>query len=173
MQRATWSETGVRTITDSNGLKRTIRTIDLLECKTNRISISRVTARQADGGLVRIYGTYRSYKTYRTAALVCFAGNCATAIKPYHHKPRKRRYSPNYLTPVGRQPNDRRPSQRAYFRGVIAPLSASFAEEPQQARTGVRNWRGDDRKARGSKRERPVKNRRLRACAGRSSRRRR
>ena len=32
--------------------------------------------------------------------------------KPYLHKPRKRRYSSNYLTPAGRQPNDRRPNRR-------------------------------------------------------------
>ena len=43
-------------------------------------------------------------------------------------------------------------SQRA--RSVIAPLSGSFAEESRQERTGVRDWSGDDRKARGSKRER-------------------
>ena len=49
--------------------------------------------------------------------------------KPYHPKPRKRRYPPYYHPPVGRQPNDRRPSQRASLRGVIAPLFASFAEE--------------------------------------------
>ena len=62
----------------------------------------------------------------------------------------------NYLTPVRLQPDDRRKSQRAYFRGVIAPLFASFAEEPRQERTCVRDWSGDDRKARESKRERPV-----------------
>ena len=49
--------------------------------------------------------------------------------KPYHHKPRRRRYSTNYLTPVRHPPDDRRHSQRAYFRGVIATLFASCAEE--------------------------------------------
>ena len=51
------------------------------------------------------------------SGLVCHAGNCAVAtcprgqLLPYHHKPRKRRYSSNYLSPVGLQPNVRRISQ--------------------------------------------------------------
>ena len=65
--------------------------------------------------------------------------------------------TPNYLSPVGRQPNDRRKSQRA--RGVIAPLSASFASEAPGERTGVRDPGTERRKARGSKRERPVNRR--------------
>ena len=62
--------------------------------------------------------------------------------------------APCYLSPVRLQPDDRRNSQRA--RRVIATLFASFAEEPRQERTDVRNWSGDDRKARESKRERAV-----------------
>ena len=62
----------------------------------------------------------------------------------------------NYHTPVRQQPDDRRNSQRAYFRGVIAPLSASFASEKQGEWTHVLDPRGERRKARGSKRERPV-----------------
>ena len=53
-------------------------------------------------------------------------------------------------------PDVRRNSQRAYFRSVIAPLFASFAEEARQERTDVRDWSADDRKARESKRERSV-----------------
>ena len=44
-------------------------------------------------------------------------------------------------------------------RSDIAPLSASFAEETRQARTHVRNWSGDDCKARGSKQDRSVSRR--------------
>ena len=60
----------------------------------------------------------------------------------------------------GLQPDDRRNRQRPGFRRDIAPLSASFAEETRQARTHVRNWSGDDCKARGSKQDRSVSRRR-------------
>ena len=40
--------------------------------------------------------------------------------KPYHHKPRMRRYLPTTSRLLGVQPDDRRPSQQS--RGVIAPL---------------------------------------------------
>ena len=111
-ESATWSCAVVRTDTDSNGQ---VRTINLLEY----------------------------------------------CDKPYHHKPRKRRYTHpttrlsgnsrttgalpqppsgginHYLTPVGRQPNDRRKSQRA--RGDIAPLFASFVKAAARAWTHVLN----------------------------------
>ena len=64
--------------------------------------------------------------------------------------------NPNYLSPAGLQPGDRRNSQQASIRGVIAPLSASFASEAPGERTLVRDPGTERRKARGSKRERPV-----------------
>ena len=60
----------------------------------------------------------------------------------------------NYLTPVGRQPNDRRKPQQP--RGDIAPLSGSFANETPGERTFVRDPGGERSKAGGSKRDRSV-----------------
>ncbi len=69
----------------------------------------------------------------------------------------------NYLPPARLQADDRRQSQRASLRGVIAPLFASFAEEERQERTCVRDWSAVDRKARETKRERPVKQKKKKA----------
>jgi len=54
----------------------------------------------------------------------------------------------------GKQPDDRRNSQRP--RGVIAPLSGSFAKEKPGERTCVRDPDFECGKACGSKRERPA-----------------
>ena len=76
--------------------------------------------------------------------------------KPYHHKPRKRRYShpttrlPGFSPATGAKASGLRSGALSRRYSRVLPRS------PRQARTHVRNWSGDDRKARESKRERPV-----------------
>ena len=57
----------------------------------------------------------------------------------------------NYLSPVGRSARQIGETPTASAYGAISHSRAGFARESRQARTGVRNWRIERRKARSGK----------------------
>ena len=116
-----------------------------------------------DGKLVYIagYSNGIAYQvTYCHARKTAFFPENLTYIPERRTQQQKNRRqavkTKHYLTPVRQPPDNRRNSQRASLRSDIATLSARFAEETRGERTGVRDPSGDDRKARGSKRDRSV-----------------
>ena len=83
--------------------------------------------------------------------------------KPYHHKPRKRRYISTTTRLSGFQPDDRRNRQRAYFRGVIAPLMRVLQARSEGSGLASSPRAASAARRRSSKRERPVKQKKKKA----------